>query len=51
MTLLLYFEAFSLSVHELLKTLVRQTKNCQQETNKLLLIGANVIEAAGKWRR
>ena len=33
MTLLLYFEAFSLSVHELLTTLLRQTKNCQQATN------------------
>ena len=51
MTLLLYFEAFSLSVHELLTTLLRQTKNSQQATNNLLLIGANVTVAAGKWRR
>ena len=45
MTLLLYFEAFSLSVHELLTTLLRQTKNCQQATNELLLIGATVNKA------
>ena len=45
MTLLLYFEAFSLSVHELLTTLLRQTKNCQQATNELLLIGATVKKA------
>ncbi len=45
MTLLLYFEAFSLSVHELLTTLLRQTKNCQQATNNLLLIGATVNTA------
>ena len=51
MTLLLYFEAFSLFVHELLTTLLRQTKNCQQATNNLLLIGANVTKAAGQMRR
>ena len=45
MTLLLYFEAFSLSVHELLTTLLRKTKNCQQATNELLLIGATVNKA------
>ena len=45
MTLLLYFEAFSLSVHELLTTLLRQTKNYQQATNELLLIGATINKA------
>ena len=51
MTLLLYFEAFSLSVHELLTTLLRKTKNCQQATNKMLLIGASVTKSAGQMRR
>ena len=45
MTLLLYFEAFSLSIHELLTTLLRQTKNCQQALYELLLSEANVIKA------
>ena len=45
MTLLLYFETFMLSVHELLTTLLRQTKNCQQALYELLLSEANVIKA------